>query len=172
MRGCPLTVRESCATIAFAKRVAANIFMDISARESAAISSLMSPSGSCRKRMLGGKQEVALATRVNNNSGGVTPLDARYVSRSEDTARQDPINPANEVPFLVTASELRDRKIKRRPGIKRRTKPSESTSESKCPACNGTGYPVLTQPMQPGRKIYPAACKKCGGKGRIKGAAN
>ena len=79
----------------------------------------MSRSGSCRKRMLGGKQEVALATRVNNNCGGVTPLDARYVSRSEDTARQAPINPANEVPFLVTASELRDRKIKRRRSIKK-----------------------------------------------------
>jgi hypothetical protein len=125
----------------------------------------MSRSGSCRKRKLSGKQEVALARRVNNNCGGVTPLDARYVSRSEDTER---LNPANEVPFLVTASELRDRKIKRRPGIKPRTK----QSESKCPACNGTGYPVLTQPMQPGRKIYPAPCKKCGGKGRMKEAVN
>ncbi len=40
-------------------------------------------------------------------------------------------------------------------------------SETKCPACNGTGYPVVMQPVQPGRKIYPAPCKKCGGKGRI-----
>ena len=60
-----------------------------------------------------------MARRVNSNCGGVALLDARYVSRSEDTARQDPINPANEVPFLVTASELRDRKIKRRPSIKK-----------------------------------------------------
>ena len=109
-----------------------------------------------------------MARPVNNNCGGVTPLDARYISRSEDTERQDPFHPANEVPFLVTASELRDRKIKRRPSIKPRTQPSES----KCPVCNGTGYPVLTQPMQPGRKIYPAPCKKCGGKGRMKEAAN
>ena len=55
-----------------------------------------------------------MARRVNNNCGGVTPLDARYVSRSEDTERQDPINAANELPFLITASELRDRKTKRR----------------------------------------------------------
>jgi len=40
-------------------------------------------------------------------------------------------------------------------------------TETKCPACNGTGYPVVMQPVQPGRKIYPAPCKKCGGKGRI-----
>jgi hypothetical protein len=64
--------------------------------------------------MLSGKQEVALARRVDNNCGGVTPSDARCLSRSEDTERQDPINAANEVPFLITASELRDRKLKRR----------------------------------------------------------
>jgi len=40
-------------------------------------------------------------------------------------------------------------------------------TETNCPACNGTGYPVVLQPVQPGRKIYPAKCKKCGGKGRI-----
>jgi len=34
-------------------------------------------------------------------------------------------------------------------------------------ACNGTGYPVVMQPVQPGRKIYPAQCKACGGKGKI-----
>jgi hypothetical protein len=45
-------------------------------------------------------------------------------------------------------------------------KPSKKPTESKCPACNGTGYPVVMQPMQPGRKIYRAPCKKCGGKGR------
>lgn len=45
-------------------------------------------------------------------------------------------------------------------------------TEIKCPACNGTGYPVVMQPVQPGRKIYPAKCKKCGGKGRIAEPAN
>jgi len=32
-------------------------------------------------------------------------------------------------------------------------------TETNCPACNGTGYPVVLQPVQPGRKIYPAKCK-------------
>jgi DnaJ-class molecular chaperone len=44
--------------------------------------------------------------------------------------------------------------------------------EHKCTACNGTGFPVVMKAVQPGRKIYPAPCKKCGGKGRIKSAAN
>ena len=45
-------------------------------------------------------------------------------------------------------------------------------AEHKCPACSGTGFPTVMQPVQPGRKIYPAPCKKCGGKGRITEAAN
>src|SRR5258708_38241442 len=49
-------------------------------------------------------------------------------------------------------------------------KPSVKPTESNCPACNGTGYPVVMQ-LTPGRKIYPAPCKKCGGKGRISEAA-
>ena len=36
-----------------------------------------------------------------------------------------------------------------------------------CPACNGTGFPVVMQPVQPGRKIYPVKCKSCDGKGKI-----
>jgi hypothetical protein len=58
-----------------------------------------------------------LARRVGNYCGSITPLDGRYVSRSEDTDSKqqvDLINAAHEVPFLITASELRDRKIKRR----------------------------------------------------------
>jgi DnaJ-class molecular chaperone len=50
-------------------------------------------------------------------------------------------------------------------------KPPDPT-EQECPACNGTGYPVVMQPVRPGRKIYPPPCKKCGGKGRITEAAN
>jgi hypothetical protein len=56
--------------------------------------------------MLSGKQEVTLDRK--------TPL---AVSRSEDTdpkQQGDRNSSANEVPFLITASELRDRKIKRR----------------------------------------------------------
>ena len=39
--------------------------------------------------------------------------------------------------------------------------------EHKCAACNGTGFPVVIQPVQPGRKIYPVKCKDCDGKGKI-----
>ena len=52
------------------------------------------------------------------NHGDITPLNGRHVLRSEDKdhpkQQDDLINAANEVPFLITASGLRDRKIKRR----------------------------------------------------------
>jgi DnaJ-class molecular chaperone len=50
-------------------------------------------------------------------------------------------------------------------------KPATKPTEIKCPACDGTGFSKVTQPAQPGRKIYPAPCEKCGGKGRIPEAA-
>jgi hypothetical protein len=70
-----------------------------------------------------GRQEVALARRLRYcyggiaYYGGITPLDFRDVSPSKDTEPKQQIdlnNAANKVQFLVTASELRDRKIKRR----------------------------------------------------------
>ena len=51
-------------------------------------------------------------------------------------------------------------------------KPSVKPTEHKCPACKGTGFPTVKQPLEPSRKIYPVQCKNCGGKGRIAGAAN
>ena len=39
--------------------------------------------------------------------------------------------------------------------------------ERVCEACMGTGYPVVMQPVQPGRKIYPVRCRACEGKGKI-----
>jgi hypothetical protein len=39
--------------------------------------------------------------------------------------------------------------------------------EHTCDACLGTGYPVVMQPVQPGRKIYPVKCQACDGKGKI-----
>jgi DnaJ-class molecular chaperone len=36
-----------------------------------------------------------------------------------------------------------------------------------CGACNGTGFPEVKQPTQPGRKIYPVKCEACDGKGKI-----
>jgi len=65
----------------------------------------------------GGRQEVTMTRRVDNYYCGITPLDGRHVLRSEDTdhhKQQVLINAAKEVPLLITASELRDRKNKRR----------------------------------------------------------
>jgi DnaJ-class molecular chaperone len=39
--------------------------------------------------------------------------------------------------------------------------------EHTCEACKGTGRSEVKQPTQPNRRIYPAKCKECGGKGRI-----
>jgi hypothetical protein len=67
--------------------------------------------------MLSGKQEVALARRVDNYFGWIAPLDFRDVSPSKDTDPKQQVdlnNVANEVPFLITETELRDRKMKRR----------------------------------------------------------
>jgi DnaJ-class molecular chaperone len=47
-------------------------------------------------------------------------------------------------------------------------KSREVVSETICPACNGIGVPKVKQPAVPGRKIYPAACTQCLGKGRIR----
>jgi DnaJ-class molecular chaperone len=44
----------------------------------------------------------------------------------------------------------------------------EVLTEAICPVCDGTGLQKVKQPMQPGRKIYPAKCEECLGKGRIK----
>jgi hypothetical protein len=60
-----------------------------------------------------------LAKRVDKRvDNGITLLDLHDISRSEVTdhpKRQvDLIKAANAVPFLITASELRERKKKRR----------------------------------------------------------
>jgi len=36
-----------------------------------------------------------------------------------------------------------------------------------CPACDGTGFQKIKQSTEPGRKIYPAKCGVCLGKGCI-----
>jgi DnaJ-class molecular chaperone len=42
--------------------------------------------------------------------------------------------------------------------------------ERECPVCKGTGFPPVKQPKEPGRKIYPARCERCDGKGRVEAA--
>ena len=43
---------------------------------------------------------------------------------------------------------------------------SAKATECICPACDGTGLKAVRQPAQPGRRIYPARCERCDGKGR------
>jgi DnaJ-class molecular chaperone len=52
----------------------------------------------------------------------------------------------------------------------RMKRPRAKPSEQECAACNGTGFAVVMQPVQPGRKIYPPRCEDCGGKGRVEAA--
>jgi DnaJ-class molecular chaperone len=64
---------------------------------------------------------------------------------------------------------------RRRHGIEEMTAMNKSKSEDasmelKCSACDGTGFPKVAQPAQPGRKIYPPPCKWCLGKGRVRSA--
>ncbi len=49
----------------------------------------------------------------------------------------------------------------------RRSRSKFVATEINCPACDGTGFPLVPQPEQAGRKIYPAPCAQCFGKGRI-----
>jgi DnaJ-class molecular chaperone len=46
-------------------------------------------------------------------------------------------------------------------------KSEDVPTEVKYSACDGTGFPKVAQPAEPGRKIYPPPCKHCLGKGRI-----
>jgi DnaJ-class molecular chaperone len=50
---------------------------------------------------------------------------------------------------------------------KKHLKSDDAPAEVVCSACDGTGFPKVSQPAQPGRRIYPAPCKQCLGKGRI-----
>jgi DnaJ-class molecular chaperone len=43
----------------------------------------------------------------------------------------------------------------------------DTSPEIKCDACDGRGARAALKPS-PNRRIYAAACKKCGGKGRIR----
>jgi DnaJ-class molecular chaperone len=52
----------------------------------------------------------------------------------------------------------------------KKLKPDAASTELKCSACDGTGFPKVAQPAQPGRKIYPLPCKWCLGKGRVRSA--
>jgi hypothetical protein len=40
----------------------------------------------------------------------------------------------------------------------------KKATEVKCEACDGTGFPKVRQPAKPGKRIYPAPCKRCAAK--------
>ena len=50
-------------------------------------------------------------------------------------------------------------------------KKKTAPTEVKCDACNGTGFPPVSQPARPGRRVYPPSCKVCGGKERLSNPA-
>jgi len=54
----------------------------------------------------------------------------------------------------------------------RMKKPLANPTEQRCANCDGTGFPTVRQPAQPGRRMYSPPCKECGGKGRIPKADN
>jgi DnaJ-class molecular chaperone len=39
--------------------------------------------------------------------------------------------------------------------------------ERECPACKESGFEIVEQSAEPGRKIYPPRCERCDGKGRV-----
>ena len=49
----------------------------------------------------------------------------------------------------------------------KKTRTRKTDLEIECPACGGTGFPPVIKRTKPGRKIYPARCKQCHGKGRV-----
>src|SRR3977135_4143201 len=53
----------------------------------------------------------------------------------------------------------------------KRPNPKEAGPKIGCPACDGTGFQKVKQPVQPDRKIFPPPCRLCRGKGRIEIAA-
>jgi DnaJ-class molecular chaperone len=44
---------------------------------------------------------------------------------------------------------------------------TQKIKEHTCPACKGTGFPVVKQPVLASRRIYPVKCVACTGKGKI-----
>jgi len=41
------------------------------------------------------------------------------------------------------------------------------SDQIKCEACDGTGVQIPIKPSEPGKRVYPARCKICYGKGRV-----
>jgi DnaJ-class molecular chaperone len=137
---------------------------------------------------------VELGLKAKGKMTEDDPVDVYEVIRDEPGLLP---SQAMDAPFLLTASHLRARQTMRRRkrrlstrseavrwlvalGLKTKAKVDlpngerrasgmrgEKIQERVCAACNGTGYPVVKQPVQPGRKIYPVKCTSCNGKGKV-----
>jgi DnaJ-class molecular chaperone len=46
-------------------------------------------------------------------------------------------------------------------------KSNEAIAETKCPACDGTGFVKVKQSATLGRRVYAPRCPTCDGKGRV-----
>ena len=54
------------------------------------------------------------------------------------------------------------------PASFRELRTKSAKSEVRCDACKGRGFQAVKQPRKiAGRRIYPAPCDKCAGKGRL-----
>jgi len=95
-------------------------------------------------------------------------VDGRYVTHLKSAALHILPQPEKVGPFGAYDSGLRDPLILvfslRLRLVERVTK----RTEVECRACKGTGFPAVAQPAHPARKIFPAPCQNCAGKGRIK----
>ena len=106
--------------------------------------------------------------------------EAEYEATDLETVIQDLLSDQYNDPIRVIAFNTEERwsedvsedvaqELRRRCDLRgqmgRGMKPK--VREHTCPACRGTGFPAVKQPVQPGRRIYPIKCVLCGGKGRI-----
>jgi len=50
---------------------------------------------------------------------------------------------------------------------KRKHAPKRAQAEKHCPACGGSGFTKVKQPVVPGHRVFAPRCEECGCKGRI-----
>jgi hypothetical protein len=98
------------------------------------------------------------------SAGGASPDHLRWLSRSanlwavcKNVRRQFALQ--LDCPRIISKESAKSLSVMK--------KSNGVSMEALCPACGGTGFPAVKQPARAGRRIYPAACKRCFGKGRI-----
>ena len=73
----------------------------------------------------------------------------------------------NRWPCLIVTNTVRGRPSKAGVRGVQMSAMTQKIKEHTCAACNGTGFPVVKQPVLATRRIYPVKCEACAGKGRI-----